>query len=128
MDELRSSEDITGSLCLKRCERSEYLERQRRGLLSPTSEGICLTCSKYSFNRRWKKYKNPFFVLDEVYEADQTRDKKVIAETVYFSSQQEQNDKDEEIFVPQINSADYLKSLSLDEVKAELRRREIENE
>lgn len=30
--------------------------------------------------------------------------------------------------MPQINSADYLKSLSLEEIKAELRRRETENE
>lgn len=73
--------------------------------------------------------KNPFFILDEVYEADQTREKEeVIAETDYFPSQQEQSDKDEEIFVPQINSADYLKSLSVDEIRAELRRREIESE
>ena len=76
-----------------------------------------------------RNIKNPFFILDEVYEADQTRKKEKIPEkVVYFSSQQEQNDKDEEIFVPQINSADYLKSLSLDEIRAELRRRETENE
>lgn len=76
-----------------------------------------------------RNIKNPFFILDEVYEADQTREKeKVPDKVVYFSSQQEQNDKDEEIFVPQTNSADYLKSLSLDEIRAELRRRETENE
>lgn len=76
-----------------------------------------------------RNIKNPFFILDEVYEADQTREKeKVPKKVVYFSSQQEQNDKDEEIFVPQINPADYLKSLSLDEIRAELRRRETENE
>lgn len=76
-----------------------------------------------------RNIKNPFFILDEVYEADQTREKEKVPEKViYFSSQQEQNDKDEEIFVPQINSADYLKSLSLDEIRAELRRRETENE
>lgn len=76
-----------------------------------------------------KNIKNPFFILDEVYEAGQTKEKEeVTAETDYFPSQQEPNNKDEEIFVPQINSADYLKSLSLDEIRAELRRREIENE
>lgn len=76
-----------------------------------------------------RNIKNPFFVLDEVYEADQTREKEeVVAEIDDFPSQQEQNDKDEEIFVPQINSADYLKSLSVDEIRAELRRREIESE
>lgn len=76
-----------------------------------------------------RNIKNPFFILDEVYEADQTREKeKVPDKVVYFSSQQEQKNKDEEIFVPQINSADYLKSLSLDEIRAELRRRETENE
>lgn len=76
-----------------------------------------------------RNIKNPFFILDEVYEANQTREKeKVPKKVVYFSSQQEQNDKDEEIFVPQINPADYLKSLSLDEIRAELRRRETENE
>lgn len=76
-----------------------------------------------------RNIKNPFFILDEVYEADQTREKgKVPEKVIYFSSQQEQNDKDKEIFVPQINSADYLKSLSLDEIRAELRRRETENE
>lgn len=76
-----------------------------------------------------RNIKNPFFILDEVYEADQTREKEKVPEKViYFSSQQEQNDKDEEIFVPQINPADYLKSLSLDEIRAELRRRETENE
>lgn len=76
-----------------------------------------------------RNIKNPFFILDEVYEANQTREKeKVIEKVVYFSSQQEQNDKNEEVFVPQINSADYLKSLSLDEIRAELRRRETENE
>lgn len=76
-----------------------------------------------------RNIKNPFFILDEVYEADQTREKEKVPEkVVYFSSQQEQKDKDEEIFVPQINSADYLKSLSLDEIRAELRRRETENE
>lgn len=76
-----------------------------------------------------RNIKNPFFILDEVYEADQTREKeKVLEKVIYFSSQQEQNDKDEEIFVPQINPADYLKSLSLDEIRAELRRRETENE
>lgn len=76
-----------------------------------------------------RNIKNPFFILDEVYEADQTREKgKVPEKVVYFLSQQEQNDKDEKIFVPQINPADYLKSLSLDEIRAELRRRETENE
>lgn len=76
-----------------------------------------------------RNIKNPFFILDEVYEADQTREKEKIPEkVVYFLSQQEQKDKDEEIFVPQINPADYLKSLSLDEIRAELRRRETENE
>ena len=76
-----------------------------------------------------RNIKNPFFVLDEVYEAGQTIEKEeVIAETDYFPSQQEQNEKDEKMFVPQINSADYLKSLSLDEIRAELRRREIESE
>lgn len=75
-----------------------------------------------------RNIKNPFFVLDEVYEADQAREKKVIEKAVYFPSQQEQSDKDEEIFVPQINSADYLRSLSLEEIRAELRRREIESE
>lgn len=76
-----------------------------------------------------RNIKNPFFILDEIYETDQTREKEKIPEkVVYFSSQQEQNDKDEEIFVPQINPADYLKSLSLDEIRAELRRRETENE
>lgn len=76
-----------------------------------------------------RNIKNPFFILDEVYEADQTREKeKVPDKVVYFLSQQEQKDKDEEVFVPQINSADYLKSLSLDEIRAELRRRETENE
>ena len=76
-----------------------------------------------------RNIKNPFFILDEVYEADQTRkEEKVPEKVIYFSSQQEQKDKDEEIFVPQINSADYLKSLSLNEIRAELRRRETENE
>lgn len=76
-----------------------------------------------------RNIKNPFFVLDEVYEADQTREKEeVVEKAVYFPSQQEQNDKNEEIFVPKINSADYLKSLSVDEIRAELRRREIESE
>lgn len=76
-----------------------------------------------------RNIKNPFFILDEVYEADQTREEEKVPEKViYFSSQQEQNDKDEEIYIPQINSADYLKSLSLDEIRAELRRRETENE
>lgn len=76
-----------------------------------------------------RNIKNPFFILDEVYEADQTRkEEKIPEKVVYFLSQQEQNDKDEEIFVPQINPADYLKSLSLDEIRAELRRRETENE
>lgn len=76
-----------------------------------------------------RNLKNPFFILDEVYEADQTREKEeVIEKAVYFPSQQEQNDKDEKMFMPQINSADYLKSLSLDELRAELRRREIESE
>ena len=73
--------------------------------------------------------KNPFFILDEVYEAGQTREKEeVAAEIVYFPSQQEPNNKDKEIFVPQINSADSLKSLNLEEIRAELRRREIEME
>lgn len=76
-----------------------------------------------------RNIKNPFFILDEVYEIDQTRkEEKVLEKIVYFSSQQKQDNKDEEIFVPQINSADYLKSLSLDEIRAELRRRETENE
>lgn len=76
-----------------------------------------------------RNIKNPFFVLDEVYEADQTKEKEeVIEKTDYFPSQQEQNDKDEKIFVPQTNSADYLRSLSLEEIRAELRRREIESE
>lgn len=76
-----------------------------------------------------RNIKNPFFILDEVYEADQTREKEKVPEkVVYFSSQQKQDNKDEEIFVPQINPADYLKSLSLDEIRAELRRRETENE
>lgn len=76
-----------------------------------------------------RNIKNPFFVLDEIYEADQAREKEKVPEkVVYFSSQQKQDNKDEEIFVPQINSADYLKSLSLDEIRAELRRRETENE
>ena len=76
-----------------------------------------------------RNIKNPFFVLDEVYEADQAREKEeVIEKAIYFPSQQEQSDKDKEIFVPQINSADYLRSLSLDEIRAELRRREIESE
>lgn len=76
-----------------------------------------------------RNIKNPFFILDEVYEADQAREKEKVPEkVVYFSSQQEQKNKDEEIFVPQLNSADYLKSLSLDEIRAELRRRETENE
>ena len=76
-----------------------------------------------------RNIKNPFFVLDEVYEADQAREKeKVIEKAVYFPFQQEQSEKDEEIFVPQINSADYLRSLSLEEIRAELRRREIESE
>ena len=76
-----------------------------------------------------RNIKNPFFVLDEVYEADRTREKEeVVEKAVYFPSQQEQNNKDEEIFIPQINSADYLKSLSIDEIRAELRRREIESE
>lgn len=76
-----------------------------------------------------RNIKNPFFVLDEVYEADQTREKEeVIEKAVYFPPQQEQNDKDKEIIVPQINSADYLRSLSVDEIRAELRRREIESE
>lgn len=76
-----------------------------------------------------RNIKNPFFVLDEVYEADQTREKeKAIEKVVYFSSQQEQNGKNEEVYIPQINSADYLKSLSLEEIRAELRRRETENE
>ena len=76
-----------------------------------------------------RNIKNPFFVLDEVYEADQTREKEeVIEKAVYFPPQQEQNDKDKEIIVPQINSADYLRSLSIDEIRAELRRREIESE
>lgn len=58
-----------------------------------------------------------------------TREKeKVIEKVIYFSSQQEQSNKDEEILAPQINPADYLKSLSLDEIRAELRRRETENE
>lgn len=76
-----------------------------------------------------RNIKNPFFILDEVYETDQTRkEEKIPEKVVYFSSQQEQNDKDEEIYIPQINPADYLKSLSLDEIRAELRRRETENE
>lgn len=76
-----------------------------------------------------RNIKNPFFVLDEVYETDQTKEKeKVIEKTDYFPSRQEQNDKDEEIFVPQTNSADYLRSLSLEKIRAELRRREIESE
>ena len=76
-----------------------------------------------------RNIKNPFFVLDEVYEADQTREKEeVVEKAVYFPPQQEQSNKDEEIFVPQINSADYLKSLSIEEIRAELRRREIESE
>lgn len=76
-----------------------------------------------------RNIKNPFFVLDEIYEADQAREKEKVPEkVVYFSSQQKQDNKDEEIFVPQINSADYLKSLSLEEIRAELRRRETENE
>lgn len=45
-----------------------------------------------------RNIKNPFFVLDEVYEADQTRkEEKVPEKVIYFSSQQEQNDKDENI-------------------------------
>lgn len=76
-----------------------------------------------------RNIKNPFFVLDEIYEADQAREKEKVPEkVVYFSSQQKQDNKDEEIFMPQINSADYLKSLSLEEIRAELRRRETENE
>lgn len=76
-----------------------------------------------------RNIKNPFFILDEVYETNQTRkEEKIPEKVVYFLSQQEQNDKDEGIFVPQINPADYLKSLSLDEIRAELRRRETENE
>lgn len=56
-----------------------------------------------------------------------TREKeKVIEKVIYFSSQQEQSNKDEEIPAPQINRAEILKSCSVDELEAEIRRRALE--
>ena len=69
--------------------------------------------------------KNPYFILDAVYD-DEAKAEKDVAEIDNLPLQQEQNNKDEEILVPQINRAEILKSCSVDELEAEIRRRALE--
>lgn len=54
------------------------------------------------------------------------RQKKNIAEIDNLPLQQKQSNKDEEILAPQINRAEILKSCSVDELEAEIRRRALE--
>ena len=64
--------------------------------------------------------KNPYFILDAV------KAEKDVAEIDNLLLQQDQNNKDEEILAPQINRAEILKSCSVDELEAEIRRRALE--
>ena len=68
--------------------------------------------------------KNPYFILDAVYDA--AKAEKNIAEIDNLPLQQKQSNKDEEILAPQINRAEILKSCSVDELEAEIRRRALE--
>ena len=68
--------------------------------------------------------KNPYFILDAVYDA--AKAEKNIAEIDNLPLQQKQSNKDEEIPAPQINRAEILKSCSVDELEAEIRRRALE--
>ena len=68
--------------------------------------------------------KNPYFILDAVYDAAKAG--KNIAEIDNLPLQQKQSNKDEEILAPQINRAEILKSCSVDELEAEIRRRALE--
>lgn len=68
--------------------------------------------------------KNPYFILDAVYYAAKAG--KNIAEIDNLPLQQKQSNKDEEILAPQINRAEILKSCSVDELEAEIRRRALE--
>lgn len=67
--------------------------------------------------------KNPYFILDAVYDA--AKAEKDVAEIDNLPLQQEQSNKDKEIFAPQINRAEILKSCSVDELEAEIRRRAL---
>lgn len=68
--------------------------------------------------------KNPYFILDAVYDA--AKAEKGVAEIDNLPLQQKQSNKDEEILAPQINRAEILKSCSVDELEAEIRRRALE--
>lgn len=68
--------------------------------------------------------KNPYFILDAVY--DSAKAGKDVAEIDNLPLQQEQSNKDEEILALQINRAEILKSCSVDELEAEIRRRALE--
>lgn len=69
--------------------------------------------------------KNPYFILDAVYDAA-VKAEKDVAEIDNLLLQQDQNNKDEEILAPQNNRAEILKSCSVDELEAEIRRRALE--